>query len=164
MQKPAPTGLLDRLGFRESILLLRGDCSLGCSVSIHCLAIGVYLRDNGDIDNKELEGFLDQQAGPGQWLMTSVWMFARPPVLTRPPIESVPVICPETAASRVNLSCSGSQPQRILRQHVVGAVELRGWRWVAKQVFPEFGGQFPWEREVRAVQHVLATASRSVHD
>lgn len=121
--------------------------------SIHCLAIRVQRRADGEIDTAELEDFLDQTAGPSQWLTTSVWMFARPPVVMRPGFMSVPVICPEVVASRINLAEREDRPPRVFGEHVVGAVELRGWRWVAGQVYPQFGGQFPWELETRQVSH-----------
>ena len=108
---------------------------------------------NQEIDTDELETFLDLNAGPCRWLMTSVWMFAREPVVMRPCFTSVPVICPEPVASRLNLAECEDRPPRLFGEHVVGAVEMRGWRWVAKQVYPQFGGRFPWELEERAVRH-----------
>lgn len=77
--------------------------------------------------------------------MTSIWMFAREPVVMRPCFQSVPVICPAPVAIRVQLSECEDRPPRVFGEHVVGAVELRGWRWVARQVHPKFGGRFPWE-------------------
>jgi hypothetical protein len=77
--------------------------------------------------------------------MTSVWMFAREPVVVRPCFQSVPVICPESIARRVTLSDCEDRPPRVFGEHAVGAVELRGWRWIAGQVYPQFGGKFPWE-------------------
>lgn len=85
--------------------------------------------------------------------MTSVWMFAREPVVMRPCFRSVPVICPEPVAARVTLSECEDRPPRVFAEHVVGTVELRGWRWVAGQVYPQFGGRFPWELEAQAAHH-----------
>lgn len=81
--------------------------------------------------------------------MTSVWMFARAPQVMRPGFLSVPVICMEQIAARLTLAdCEDDRPQRVYGEHVVGAVELRGWRWVAAQVFPRADGMgvFPWEK------------------
>lgn len=67
----------------------------------------------------------------------------------RPGFHCVPVICPETAATRLNLAdCEDHRAQRVFGEHVVGAVELRGWRWVAAQVYPPPDGMgvFPWEQ------------------
>ena len=75
-------------------------------------------------------------------------MFARAPVIMRPGFISVPVLCPSEAATRLNLTeCEDHRPQRVYGEHVVGAVELRGWRWVAAQVYPRADGMgvFPWE-------------------
>lgn len=120
---------------------------------IQCLAIRAFQLPNGEIDTEELEAFLDRTAGPSQWLMTSVWMFTRAPA---PPVASlmtVPVICPEAAATRISLAECEDRPPRILGEHLVGAVELRGWRWVATQVYPQFRGRFPWELQRQTVCH-----------
>lgn len=79
--------------------------------------------------------------------MTSVWMFARAPQVMRPGFVSVPVICPAAVAERVILGDGEDRPQRVFGDHVVGSVELRGWRWVAAQVYPRTDGMgvFPWE-------------------
>ena len=77
--------------------------------------------------------------------MTSLWMFAREPVVMRPCFQSVPVICPAWVAMRVQLSECEDRPPRVFGEHVVGSVELRSWRWVAGQVYPQLGGRFPWE-------------------
>lgn len=90
--------------------------------------------------------------------MTSVWMFARAPQVMRPGFLTVPVICTEQIAARLNLAeCEDDRPQRVYCEHVVGAVELRGWRWVAAQVFPRSDGLgvFPWEK--------VAIESRALH-
>jgi hypothetical protein len=79
--------------------------------------------------------------------MTSVWLFARAPVVIRPRFMCVPVICPEAVATRISLAECEDRLPRVFGEHVVGAVELRGWRWVAGQVYPQFGGRFPWEVE-----------------
>ena len=85
--------------------------------------------------------------------MTSVWMFARPPIAPSPGIVTVPVICPKPIATRVNLAeCEDRQP-RVFGEHIVSNLELRGWRWVAAQVYPQFDGWFPWELEARTVYH-----------
>lgn len=126
---------------------LRRKTSLILESPVHCLAIRVRCVWNQEIDTDELETFLDLNAGPCRWLMTSVWMFAREPVVMRPAFASVHVICPEPVAARLNLAECEDRPPRLFGEHVVGAVELLGWRWVAKQVYPQFGGRFPWELE-----------------
>jgi hypothetical protein len=77
--------------------------------------------------------------------MISVWMFARAPSIIPPGVVSVPVICPADVASRLHLTDCEDRPRRVYADHAVDAVELRGWRWVAGQVYPRFGGRFPWE-------------------
>jgi hypothetical protein len=115
---------------------------------VHCLAVEVVLDQAGEIDASELERFLDRHVGRNCWFTTSAWIFARAPVMTRTDFVSVPVICPEPVAARLNLTVRVDRPPRIFSEHVVGAVELRGWRWVAGQVWPQLGGRFPWELEV----------------
>lgn len=152
-QRAARPEILDETNFRESVLPFVGRRSLDTETPIHCLAVRVRRRWDEQIDTNELEDFLDQTAGPNRWLMTSLWMFARQPVVMRPCFQSVPVICPVSVAARLSLNDCEDRPQRIFGEHVVGAVELRGWRWVAGQVYPQFGGQFPWELEGQVVQH-----------
>jgi hypothetical protein len=85
-------------------------------------------------------------------------MFARAPLVMRPGFLSVPVIVPEDVAARLNLiECEDRRTQRIYGEHVVGAVEMRGWRWVAAQVFPRSDGMgvFPWES--------VAATGRALH-
>lgn len=90
--------------------------------------------------------------------MTSVWMFARAPLVMRPGFFSVPVICTEQIAARLTLAdCEDDRQQRVYGEHVVGTVEMRGWRWVAAQVFPRPDGMgvFPWE--------TVAVMGRALH-
>lgn len=121
----------------------RGERCLSAPAPIHCLAVGAHLV-RGEADAEELEHFLDLTAGPSQWLMTSVWMFARPPLRSRPDLVSVPVICSELGSRRLR---SFGPKDRLHGEHLVGAVELRGWRWVAARVYPRADGRgvFPWE-------------------
>lgn len=80
--------------------------------------------------------------------MTSVWMFACAPAVMRPGVLIIPIVCPADAAARLNLAdCEDDLPQRVHGEHQVGDVELRGWRWVAAQVYPGaiVKGSFPWE-------------------
>jgi hypothetical protein len=101
------------------------------------------------MDSQELEDFLNQTAGPNAWFMTSVWMFARAPQIMRPGFMTVPIICPKEMAAQLTFADQqNDRPRRVYGEHVVGAVELRGWRWVAAQVFPrpDAKGVFPWEQ------------------
>ena len=67
-------------------------------------------------------------------------MFAPAPMVMRPGFASVPVICPEPTAMRLSLAdCEDHRPQRVYGEHVVGAVELAGWRRLVR------GGLLPWE-------------------
>lgn len=34
---------------------------------------------------------------------------------------------------------------RLLRDHTVGEIELRGWRWIARQILPDRDGRLPWK-------------------
>lgn len=79
--------------------------------------------------------------------MLSVWAFAGEPEVACSDIVTVPVICPEPIATRLKAAESKDRPKRVFGEHVVGAVELRGWRWVAATVYadPEGKGLFPWE-------------------
>jgi hypothetical protein len=115
--------------------------------------VRAFQLGDGEIDTDELEGFLDRTAGPRQWLMTSVWLFACPPVVIRPRFMSVPVICPEASATRLKLAECEDRPARVFGEHLVGEVELRGWRWVAGQVHPQFSGRFPWELHAQDARH-----------
>lgn len=79
--------------------------------------------------------------------MTSNWMFAKAPQVMRPGFVSVPVICQRDAATLIKAAVSEEHRQRVYGEHVLGDVELKGWRWVAAQVFPrpDRSGVFPWE-------------------
>jgi hypothetical protein len=150
----APAVFVDETDFRESVLLFVRRPPLSAATPIHCLSIRALRKRAGQIDSQELEVFLDQTAGPNAWLMISVWLFARAPEPAPPGLQCVPVICPEPAAARLNLAdCEDHRTQRVYGEHIVGAVELQGWRWMAAQVYPQSGGQFPWEFEARALQN-----------
>lgn len=110
---------------------------------VHCLAVEVRLLPSGEIDASELEGFLDNYFGPRRWLMTSVWLFAQPPVGWDASRSTVPVIC--SGETFAGVRAKPAAAARLLRDHRVGEVELRGWRWIARQVFPDREGRLPWE-------------------
>jgi len=111
---------------------------------VHCLAVRVYRLAKGEIDTNELVALLDATAGLHQWLMTEQWLFRSPPIETRPGIITIPVVCPEAAAHRLQ---SLERTGRVKNVGVVSGPELRQWRWVAFQVQPnaEGRGNFPWE-------------------
>lgn len=103
------------------------------------------------IDAEELERFLDERLGHHNWLMTSEWLFADPPVEMRPGLRSVPVACPPSAAKRLrDWEACHSGIARLLGESVVTEREVRLWRWVAFQVWPRPNGLglFPWEARV----------------
>ena len=112
---------------------------------ISCLAIRAYRLANGEIDTKEIERFLTGSAGPSQWLATVEWLFTPPPISTRPGLLTVPVVCPERAASRIKIAAIDEQ--RVHGEHIVAGTERRQWEWLAFQVRPTPNGRgyFPWE-------------------
>jgi hypothetical protein len=84
--------------------------------------------------------------------MLSLWIFAREPDADPPNRLIVPVICPQEAAMRINLAdCEDGRERRVIREHIVAPVELRGWRFVSSSVFPNptCKGLFPWEIAAR---------------
>lgn len=115
--------------------------------SLRCLAVRVVLDDAGEIDGIELEVFLNEIAGPHQWLSTTEWLFVDPPSEAGD-WPTVPVVMPEEVAVRAILEDLTGDPPRILFDHQTTPAERRKWRWVAFQVAPNQQGQgrFPWER------------------
>lgn len=125
---------------------------------IHCLAILARTLPNGEIDAEELEQFLEETAGDNCWLMMSVWAFALAPEVESCGSKVVPVICPEETAIWMRLADQLSEDSpRIVGEHAVGEVELRGWRYIAATVLPNDDGKglFPWKIETcgRDLQH-----------
>lgn len=114
---------------------------------LRCLAVVAKLDDSGAIDSVELEGFLNDMAGPRQWLATAEWLFVEPPAEVAGAL-TVPVAVPEDIAVRAILNDLTNEPRRILFDHATSSSETRKWRWVAFQVAPnpEGKGIFPWER------------------
>lgn len=114
---------------------------------LRCLAIHVVLGPKGQIDGAELEAFLNDVAGPHQWLSTTEWLFVDPPA-EADGWPTVPVVMPERVATSAILNDLTNDPPRILSDHQTTPGETRKWRWVAFQVAPNNGGQgvFPWER------------------
>lgn len=112
---------------------------------VYCLALRVRRFLTGEIDSAELIEFLDDAAGPHQWLMIQHWLFRAPPVTLRPGALTVPVVCPQDAALRVQ--AADIHHQRVILADVIADVELRQWRWVAFQAHPHPSGRgdFPWE-------------------
>lgn len=111
----------------------------------YCLAVQVLRHRDGQIDTNELAAFLDETAGPGQWLMATEWLFRAPPPLFRPGALTVPVVCPGDAARRIRVA--DAEHERVHHADVIADAELRRWRWVAFQRRPDPGGRglFPWE-------------------
>ena len=114
---------------------------------LRCLAIHVVLGPKGEIDGAELEAFLNDVAGPHQWLSTTEWLFVDPPA-EADGWPTVPVVMPEGVATKAILADLTSEPNRIVIDHQVTPAEARKWRWVAFQIAPNPQGQgyFPWER------------------
>lgn len=114
---------------------------------LRCVAVRVLMDDAGEIDGLELEAFLNDVAGPHQWLSTTEWLFVEPPVEAGGKL-TVPVVMPEAVAVKAVLHDLTNEPQRILFDHATTPGETRKWRWVAFQTAPNAQGQgrFPWER------------------
>lgn len=114
---------------------------------LRCVAVRVLMDDAGEIDGLELEAFLNDVAGPHQWLSTTEWLFVEPPVEAGGKL-TVPVVMPEAVAVKAVLHDLTNEPQLILFDHATTPGETRKWRWVAFQTAPNAQGQgcFPWER------------------
>lgn len=114
---------------------------------LRCLAVRVAFDETGEIDSIEMEAFLNDVAGPHQWLSTTEWLFVEPPVEAAGEII-IPVVVPEAVATKAILADLTTEPNRIVFDHQVSPAEARKWRWVAFQVAPNRQGQgyFPWER------------------
>lgn len=114
---------------------------------LRCVAVRVLMDDAGEIDGLELEAFLNDVAGPHQWLSTTEWLFVEPPVEAGGKL-TVPVVMPEAVAVKAILHDLTNEPQRILFDHATSPGEIRKWRWVSSvQAVPNAEGQgrFPWE-------------------
>lgn len=111
------------------------------------LAVRCQIQRNGEIDAHELESYLNEALGAHQWLTTSQWLFAKPPVTTRPGVHLVPVVCRRDAARRLRQLDAYRPAQRVMAEEVLCEVETRQWRWVAFQIWPNARGAgiFPWE-------------------
>lgn len=114
---------------------------------LRCLAVRVVLDETGEIDGIEMEAFLNEVAGPHQWLSTTEWLFVEPPMEAGKGV-TVPVVIPEAVATKAILADLTTEPNRIVFDHQVSPAEARKWRWVAFQVAPnpQAQGYFPWER------------------
>ncbi len=114
---------------------------------LRCLTVRALVDEAGEIDGLELELFLNDVAGPHQWISTTEWLFISPPVEADGEI-TVPVVLPEAIAVKAILADITSEPQRILFDQAASSGQVRKWRWVAFQTAPNPQGQgrFPWER------------------
>ncbi len=114
---------------------------------LRCLAVRAVVDEAGEIDGLELELFMNDVAGPHQWLSTTEWLFIDPPGEAAGEI-TVPVVVPEAIAIKAVLADITSDPQRILFDQAASPGQIRKWRWVAFQTAPNPQGQgrFPWER------------------
>lgn len=114
---------------------------------LRCLAVRAVVDEAGEIDGLELELFLNDVAGPHQWLSTTEWLFTDPPAEAAGEI-TVPVVVPEAIAIKAILADLTSERPRILFDHATSPAETRKFRWVSFQVAPNPQGQgrFPWER------------------
>jgi len=114
---------------------------------LRCLAVQVLPNPSSEIDGAELEAFLNDVAGPHQWLSTTEWLFVDPPVEAGG-WRTVPVVMLETVAVQSILRDLTNDPPRILFDQRLTPGEKRKWRWVAFQIAPNDQGQgvFPWER------------------
>ena len=114
---------------------------------LRCLAVRAIVDEAGEIDGLEIEVFLNDVAGPHQWISTTEWLFISPPAEADGEI-TVPVVVPEAIAIKAILNDITNEPQRIVFDHSTTPGETRKWRWVAFQTAPNAQGQgcFPWER------------------
>lgn len=102
------------------------------------------LDEAGEIDGLELEVFMNDLAGPHQWLTTE-WLFENPPAEADGEI-TVPVVVPEAIAVKAIVADLTNDPPRILFDHALSGGQTRKWRWVASHTAREQGrGRFPWE-------------------
>lgn len=115
---------------------------------LYCIAVRVHRFHSGEIDINEVSALLNRSVGRAKWMMTSRWMFGRPPLVLRPGFSCSPVLCPEDVAHRLMATdYEDHRPPRIVGDHVVDDVELAGWRQIATQTSPQSNprGLFPWE-------------------
>jgi hypothetical protein len=77
--------------------------------------------------------------------MTTSWIFGRGPQIVRPGFASVPVLSPADVAMRLTLSDCSDRARRVFGDHLVGGVELAGWRCTSAGRRVRSGGRFPWE-------------------
>lgn len=113
---------------------------------MRCLAVCVMRDEAGDIDSIELARFMNEVAGPDQWISTSEWLFVEPPQ-SAPGHVTAPVAFLEEVAIKAILNDLTNEPQRIFTDHGMTPGEIRKWRWAAFQVSqnPHGQGLFPWE-------------------
>ncbi len=114
---------------------------------LRCLTVRAVVDERGDIDGLELELFMNSVAGHHQWISTTEWLFVEPPQEAAGDI-TVPVVVPESIATKAILADLTSNPNRIIFDHATTPGETRKWRWVAFQTAPnaQAQGRFPWER------------------
>jgi len=139
--------LVDELIFHEKTSPPTGGHLAPDEAPLRCLALRVMLDEAGEIDGLEFEAFMNDVAGPHQWLSTDEWLFRSPPAEADGEI-TVPVVVPESIAVQAILADLTNDPPRILFDHATSPGETRKWRWIAFQTAPNPQGQgrFPWER------------------
>ena len=113
---------------------------------LRCLAVRVTHDATGEIDTLELEAFLNEVAGSGQWITADQWLFIDPPAEAIGEI-TLPVVMPLAAATRAVLNDLTNEPARIVTDHQTTPSETRRWRWLASQIQSFAAGKtlFPWE-------------------
>lgn len=70
---------------------------------LRCLAISVMYDATGEIDRLELERFLNDVAGQGQWITADQWLFIDPPAEIGGEV-TLPVVMPTDAAVKAVLN------------------------------------------------------------
>lgn len=113
---------------------------------LRCLAVRVTHDTSGEVDTLELEAFLNEVAGSGQWISADQWLFKDPPLEVGYEI-TLPVVMPVPAATRAVLNDLTNDPPRIVTDYQTTPTETRRWRWLASQIQSFAAGKtlFPWE-------------------
>lgn len=113
---------------------------------LRCLAVRVTHDAKGEIDRLELEAFLNEVAGKGQWISAKQWLFIDPPPKAAGEV-TLPVVMPLEAATRAVLNDLTNDPPRIVTDYQTTPAETRRWRWLAAQIqsFAMGKSLFPWE-------------------
>ena len=113
---------------------------------LRCLAVRVTHDATGEIDRFELEAFLNDAAGQGQWITADQWLFIDPPAEVKGAV-TLPVVMPVAAAIRAVLNDLTNEPPRIVTDYQTTPAETRRWRWLASQIQSFAAGKalFPWE-------------------